>query len=84
MVSVIATVLLTISCNVAGERLPTEELVDNSDVPEIPADYQLIYDSPGLPKPSVELQKVRALIWLKRMDLSQNQIKRFRTSWFNS
>ena len=55
--------------------MPTEQQVsDQIGFKEPDPLYQLLYNSPALPSPTASHQRVRALIWLKKMELSRTQL----------
>lgn len=65
-----------LSCSNEPQKLPTEKQLEQAQSDPPPAAYQLLYDSPGLPKPTEELQRLKILIWLNRMQLTANQLNR--------
>lgn len=74
-----------IGCSTTPTEFPTkaqiedaEELIENQSLS--PA-YQVLYSYSGLPKPSPEGQRVRALIWVQRMNLTQNQLTLLESVW---
>jgi hypothetical protein len=56
--------------------LPTAEAVAELDRATQPPLYQLLYDSPALPSATPEQQRVRILIWLRHMRLTDDQLAR--------
>lgn len=56
----------------------TEELIDEQ--PLSPA-YQTLYSYHGLPTPSLVGQRVRALVWVQRMNLTQTQLTQLESVW---
>jgi len=75
----ITSLILALSACVADpDPLPTEVLVASSDAKidraSEPALYQMLYDYAFLPEVQHAEQRVRILIWLKRMDLSTYQL----------
>ena len=64
------------SCTPELRPLPTEKAIEQIDRNQQPPLYQLLYDSPALPAYSPQQQRVRILIWLRHMDLSEGQLTR--------
>jgi hypothetical protein len=66
------------ACVAAPDPLPTEVLVASADArierASEPALYQMLYDYAFLPEVQYAEQRVRLLIWLKRMDLTPYQL----------
>ena len=75
----ITSLLLAITACVADpDPLPTEVLVASADAridrASEPALYQMLYDYAFLPEVQYAEQRVRLLIWLKRMELTPYQL----------
>ena len=68
------SLIYSIGCSVEPTEMPTEYLVEKTETEDIPAGYQLIYDSPSFPKPDANHQRVRILLWLKRMNCNSAQL----------
>jgi hypothetical protein len=68
------SLIYSIGCSVEPTEMPTESLVQKTETEEIPAGYQLIYDSPSFPVPDPNHQRVRILLWLKRMNFNSSQL----------
>jgi len=66
------------ACVAAPDPLPTEVLVASADAridrASEPALYQMLYDYAFLPEVQYAEQRVRLLIWLKRMELTPYQL----------
>jgi len=58
--------------------LPTEKTIADLDRAKQPPLYQLLYDIPALPAFEPEIQRVRILIWLLHLDLSEGQLVRLK------
>ena len=56
--------------------LPTAAAVAELDRQTQPPLYQLLYDAPALPAVTPEQQRVRILIWLQHMRLTDDQLAR--------
>jgi len=56
--------------------LPTAEAVAEVDRTTQPPLYQLLYDTPALPAVTASQQRVRILIWLRHMRLTDDQLAR--------
>ena len=67
---------LFLSCSNEPQTLPTEKQLEPTQADPPPVAYQLLYDSPGLPKPTEELQRLKILLWIQRMNLRTNQLNR--------
>ena len=77
--SAITTLCLVIGlcgCSPQPRALPTEIAIKNLDRNAQPPLYQLLYDIPALPAFGVDAQRVRILIWLKHLGLSEGQLGR--------
>jgi hypothetical protein len=72
---IVLSMIYSTGCSIEPTEMPTETLVAQNESYEIPAGYQLIYDSPGLPKPDANQQRVRVLLWLKRMNFNSSQLE---------
>ena len=71
----LVSIILFLSCATEPESMPTEKQISDPIGFSAPDPlYQLLYDSPVLPSPSAQQQRVRALIWLQRMELSRTQL----------
>ncbi len=66
--------LYCIGCNTAPTPMPTEELV--AQTTEVDATYQLIYDTQSMSTPDANQQRVRILLWLKRMNCNVSQLQK--------
>jgi hypothetical protein len=64
------------ACESEPRQLPTEAAVENLDRNAQPPLYQLLYDIPALPAFDVHAQRVRILIWLRHLKLSEGQLSR--------
>jgi hypothetical protein len=69
-------VLLTACGGPEATPLPTAEAVAELDRTTQPPLYQLLYDSPALPAATADQQRVRILIWLRHMRLTDDQLAR--------
>ena len=69
------SLIYSIGCGGEPTEMPTEALVAQTESEETPAGYQLIYDSPSTPKPDPNQQRVRILLWLKRMNFNASQLE---------
>ena len=77
-----AHLLLAIALGCDGPEatpLPTAEAVSEVDRTTQPPLYQLLYDTPALPSARIEQQRVRILIWLRHMRLTDDQLARLDT-----
>ena len=54
--------------------LPTAEAVTQLDRATQPPLYQLLYDDPAVPRARAEHQRVRILIWLRHLGLTEQQL----------
>ena len=68
------SLIYSTGCGVEPTEMPTESLVSQTENAEIPAGYQLIYDSPSVPTPDANQQRVRILLWLQRMNFNSSQL----------
>lgn len=76
-VSAPALLALAIGCGgTEATPLPTAAAVAKLDRQTQPPLYQLLYDSPALPAVTPEQQRVRILIWLRHMRLTDDQLAR--------
>ena len=66
--------LLGIACGVEPTPMPTEELVAKTT--ELDPTYQLIYDTHAIKTPDSNQQRVRILLWLKRMNCNISQLQK--------
>lgn len=71
----IFTLVFGIGCGVQETPLPTEELVTQADTTDLPAKYQILYNSP-LIKADGNQQRVRILLWLQRMNCNVSQLQK--------
>ncbi|MEC8422775.1 MAG: hypothetical protein VX000_03295, partial [Myxococcota bacterium] len=72
-----ALLALAIGCGgTEATPLPTAAAVAELDRQTQPPLYQLLYDSPALPAVTPEQQRVRILIWLRHMRLTDDQLAR--------
>ena len=77
MSSVLGVALLTfigMGCSTEPTAMPTEELV--STVPELDPAYQLIYETQSMTSVDSNQQRVRILLWLKRMNCNISQLQK--------
>ena len=65
-------------CTPEPRPLPTEKTIADLDRAKQPPLYQLLYDIPALPAFEPEIQRVRILIWLLHLDLSEGQLVRLK------
>ena len=65
-------------CTPEPRPLPTEKTIGALDRAQQPPLYQLLYDIPALPAFEPKVQRVRILIWLLHLDLSEGQLIRLR------
>jgi hypothetical protein len=80
--SVLFFLCLILACNSQPAPFPTEEQIDNAgEISEIPPTYQTLYSAQGLPKPTEEGQRLRALIWIQRMNLTKEQLDRLSSAY---
>ena len=56
--------------------MPTEQAISETETEEIPPAYQLIYNSAGVNTPDSNQQRLRALIWLDRMNCNLSQLEK--------
>lgn len=75
-ITIIALTFGVIGCSADPRPLPTEEAIENLDRNAQPPLYQLLYDIPALPAFGINEQRVRILIWLQHLALSQSQLNR--------
>jgi hypothetical protein len=68
--------LLGAACVSEPLLLPAEQSVAEFDRGHQPPLYQLLYDTPATPRATAGQQRVRILIWLRHMDLSDDQLVR--------
>ena len=66
--------LSSIACNTDPTPMPTEELVIQTT--ELDPIYQLIYDTHAIKTPDSNQQRVRILLWLKRMNCNVSQLQK--------
>lgn len=77
MSSVLGVALLTfygMGCSTEPTPMPTEELV--AAVPELNPAYQLIYETQSMTSVDANQQRVRILLWLKRMNCNISQLQK--------
>ena len=75
--SVLGVALLTfygMGCSTEPTPMPTEELV--AAVPELNTAYQLIYETQYMTSMDANQQRVRILLWLKRMNCNISQLQK--------
>ena len=65
-----------LGCAPDPRPLPSEQAVQGLDRNQQPPLYQLLYDIPALPAFGPKEQRVRILIWLQHMKLSEGQLTR--------
>ena len=68
--------LLGAACVSEPLVLPAEQSVVEFDRGHQPPLYQLLYDAPAAPRATAEQQRVRILIWLRHLELSDDQLVR--------
>ena len=73
--SLLASIALS-SCTPEARPLPTEKAIEDLDRAQQPPLYQLLYDVPALPSFGQRQQRVRILIWLRHLELSDSQLAR--------
>ena len=66
--------LSSIACNADPTAMPTEELVTQTT--ELDPTYQLLYDTHTMKTPDSNQQRVRILLWLKRMNCNVSQLQK--------
>ena len=66
--------LSCIACSTDPTPMPTEELV--AQTTELDPTYQLIYDTHAIKTPDSNQQRVRILLWLKRMNCNVSQLQK--------
>ena len=67
---------LLYGCTPESRPLPTGESDQDLDQVQEPPLYQLLYDIPALPSFGQKQQRVRILIWLRHLSLSESQLIR--------
>ncbi len=67
---------LLYGCTPESRPLPTEKAIKDLDRAQEPPLYQLLYDIPALPSFGQKQQRVRILIWLRHLSLSESQLIR--------
>ena len=73
--TILASIALTIfGCSTDPTPMPTEELV--AETAELDPAYQLIYDTHAMKTPDQNQQRVRILLWLKRMNCNVSQLQK--------
>ena len=73
--SLLATIAIS-GCTPEARPLPTEKAIEDLDRAQQPPLYQLLYDVPALPSFGQRQQRVRILIWLRHLALSDSQLGR--------
>ncbi len=73
--SLLATIAIS-GCSPEARPLPTEKAIEDLDRAQQPPLYQLLYDVPALPSFGQRQQRVRILIWLRHLALSDSQLAR--------
>ena len=73
--SLLATIAIS-GCTPEARPLPTEKAIEDLDRAQQPPLYQLLYDVPALPSFGQRQQRVRILIWLRHLALSDSQLAR--------
>ena len=73
--SFLATIAIS-GCTPEARPLPTEKAIKDLDRAQQPPLYQLLYDVPALPSFGQRQQRVRILIWLRHLALSDSQLAR--------
>ena len=73
--SLLATIALS-GCTPEARPLPTAKAIEDLDRAQQPPLYQLLYDVPALPSFGQRQQRVRILIWLRHLALSDSQLAR--------
>ena len=68
--------LFTFGCTPEPRSLPTAKAIEDLDRAQQPPLYQLLYDVPALPAFDPEVTRVRILIWLQHLQLSEGQLTR--------
>ena len=66
--------LSSIACDADPTPMPTEELVTQTT--ELDPTYQLLYDTHTMKTPDSNQQRVRILLWLKRMNCNVSQLQK--------
>ena len=66
--------LSSIACDADPTPMPTEELVTQTT--ELDPVYQLLYDTHAMKTPDSNQQRVRILLWLKRMNCNVSQLQK--------
>ena len=76
MLSSFAGILFGLSCSTATTTFPTKKQIDQEEGFKEPSPlYQLLYDSQPLPAPTAEQQRLRIYLWLKKMNLNEDQLR---------
>ena len=70
----LAFALYGLGCNTEPTSMPTEDLV--AETTELDPAYQLIYDTEAMKMPDGNQQRVRILLWLKRMNCNVSQLQK--------
>ena len=68
--------LFALGCSADPRPLPSEKAIQQLERNQQPPLYQLLYDIPALPAFGPAEQRVRILIWLQHMGLSEGQLTR--------
>ena len=74
--TVFCSLIFLSGCTPEPRPLPTEKAVKDLDRAQLPPLYQLLYDVPALPSFGQKQQRVRILIWLRHLSLSESQLAR--------
>ena len=74
--SAFAFAVFTFGCTPEPQPLPTAKAIKDLDRAQQPPLYQLLYDVPALPAFDDEVTRVRILIWLQHLQLSEGQLTR--------
>ena len=72
--ALLSITLSSIACSVDPTPMPTEELVNQTT--ELDPIYQLLYDTHAMKIPDSNQQRVRILLWLKRMNCNVSQLQK--------
>jgi hypothetical protein len=64
------------ACDADPTPLPTAAAVAEVDRNQQPPLYQLLYDAPTTPAASAQQQRVRMLVWLRHLQLTEDQLDR--------
>ena len=72
--ALLSITLSSIGCGAEPNPMPTEELV--AQTTELDPIYQLLYDTHEIKTPDSNQQRVRILLWLKRMNCNVSQLQK--------